>query len=477
MKRKNSTFLAKLEERLGPKRLSRFLSHYTGRVRISFLSERKALGKKPFCEAARLAKNARRAVTILAKNGTYVFSYPVLQKGRPSFFIIGRFAKKPTEGLTGFLSHVITASLKGVSAEMNYDVLHRTMQPRMIALSTVHTVHRLMGSSPELEDLLTRIARLSMQVIKAQRCSVKLVDSRKKTLIPKATVDLRQKETKLKKVLIGRWAPGKAVKYGKTIRTSEYLSTPLIDEDVIGAITLYDKVDGTAFNAFDEEIMRTLAEQVAIAIKNTQLYKAQERLTLGSIRALAQIIESRGPGIYAPTKTSYLRLVQLIGIELGIREHELKNLQYAALLHDAGELMVPEKILKKKGKLTRQEHRVIEEHPLKGATILKSLKSLKSVTPIILHHHENFDGSGYPDGLKGSDIPLGSRIMAVVDAFEAMITKRPYRVTLTIEKAIEEIKKNALRQFDPDVVKALLKVVARKDMRRLLGSERQERKK
>ena len=235
-------------------------------------------------------------------------------------------------------------------------------------------------------------------------------------------------------------------------------------------ITLYDKVDNQPFNKYDVEIMKTLAEQAAIAIKNAQLYKEQEKLTMGSIKALAQLIESRGPGLYAP-KASFLRIVQLMGQEFKMSEHELKTLQYATLLHDAGELMVPEKVLRKKGKLTDKEYKLIKEHPLKGAKIIKSLKSLKSIAPIIMSHHENYDGSGYPKGLKAGEIPIGGQIMAVVAAFEAIITKRPYRITLSLEKATEEIKKNSGKQFNPKVVDAFLKAIQRKDIHNLLKKE------
>jgi len=314
-----------------------------------------------------------------------------------------------------------------------------------------------------------------MQIIKANRCSIKLVDSKKKTLLPKATVDLRIEKIKLKKVKIGRWAPGKAVKYGKSIKGMRYLATPLIDEDTIGVITLYDKINRETFNEFDAEIMRTLAEQAAVAIKNAQLFKEQEKLTMGSIKALAQIIKSRGTGICIP-KSSFLKIVQLIGHEFKMRESELKTLQYATLLHDTGELMIPENVIRKKGKLTEKEYMLIKEHPLKGAKIIKSLKSLKSIAPLILHHHENYDGTGYPKGLKGAEIPLGARIMGVVGAFEAMITRRPYRVPVSMAKALEEIRKNSGKQFDPKVVIAFLKIVTRKDVSKLLKKEIYRRK-
>ena len=392
------------------------------------------------------------------------FCFPLIYNDETVGYIIAcQLQEKIDKETLDLFSYLIQTGLRGLKKELELDELYKTIKPRAVALSTVHTLHRLITSSLYLDELLSRIARLSMQVIKANRCSIKLVDSKRKTLLPKTTVDLRTKKTKLKKVRIGRWAPGKAVKYGKPISAARYLATPLIDEDVIGVITLYDKIDNQPFDDFDKEIMRTLAEQSAIAIKNAQLYKEQEKLTMGSIKALAQIIESKGTGIYMP-KSSFLRIVQLIGQEFKMREHELKSLQYSTLLHDAGELMIPETVLKKKGKLTDKEYKLIKEHPLKGAKIIKSLKSLKPIAPIIMYHHENFDGTGYPKGLKGNEIPLGARIMAAVGAFEAMITRRPYRVPLSIGRAIEEIKKNSGKQFDPKVVAAFLKITKRKDI-------------
>lgn len=401
----------------------------------------------------------------------YGFCCALKDDGSTFAYMIGcRLKNIPAKVHLDLFGYFIETILKSVKKEIQLEELYETVKPRILALSTVHTLHRLISTSPYLNDLLTRVARLSMQIIKAQRCSVKLVDSRRKTLLPKTTVDVRRKKTKLKKVKIGKWAPGKAVKYGRSICGESYLATPLIDEEVIGVITLYDKVDKKPFNNFDIEIMETLAEQAAVAIKNARLYKDQESLTMGSIKALAQIIESRSAGICAP-KSSFLKIVLLMGEEFQLSEYELKILQYASLLHDAGELVLPEEILRKRGKLTPKEYRLIKEHPLKGAGIIKSLKSLKPVLPIIMYHHENYDGTGYPKGLRGNEIPLGARIMAVVSAFEAMIVKRPYRKSYSTARAIEEVRKNSGRQFDPTVVRAFLKIVKRKDVLSLLRKE------
>jgi len=479
-----------LEEKLDLRKVEEAFRSFFGHIILEIVDKKNAFDSKnlenKFCKTIKISEamkkqgmeamkncikrcdKSKRTESIKCKSGHYGFCYPLIGEGKIAGYMVGCWLEnEPSLELLNLFNYFTGITLKGILKEKELSELYESIKPRAIALSTVHTIHRLITSSLYLKELLSRIARLSMQIIKANRCSIKMIDSKRKVLLPKATVDHRTKKARLKKVKIGKWAPGKAVKYGKSIRDKRYLATPLIDEDVIGVITLYDKIDARPFNRFDEEIMKTLAEQSAIAIRNAQLYKEQEQLTMGSIKILAQIIESKCPGLHTP-KTSFLRIVHLIGQEFNLREYELKLLQYATLLHDTGELMVPEKLLRKKGKLTEKEYRLIKEHPLKGAKIIKSLKSLKSVAPIIMYHHENFDGTGYPAGLSGTEIPIGARIMAVVAAFEAMITKRPYRVALTVERAVGEIKKNSGKQFDPEVVQVFANVMKRKDIRNLI---------
>ncbi|RLJ02407.1 MAG: hypothetical protein DRP08_04590 [Candidatus Aenigmatarchaeota archaeon] len=319
-------------------------------------------------------------------------------------------------------------------------------------------------------ELLPRIARLTLQVMRANRCSIKLVDRKRKTLLPMTTVDLRKKKAKLKKVQIGKYAPGRAVKQGRPIRGKNYLATPLIEDEVLGVITLYDKIDGSEFSSYDQEIMKTLAEQAVIAIKNAQLYEEQENLTMGSIKCIAMLLQARPHGSHV-AEGSFIRLMQLIGRKFNMNETEIKMMQYAAMLHDTGQISIPEKLLMKKGGLTGSEFDIFKSHPTKGAKILSKIKPLKPIVPIILYHHENFNGTGYPDGLKGEAIPLPARILAVVSAFEAMITDKPYRKAISVEAAIKEVKKNSGTQFDPEVVDVFCEAVANKSVMKMLKKE------
>ena len=367
---------------------------------------------------------------------------------------------------TAFTNTVIRESRR----EVELEEINKTVRPRAVALSTVHTVHRLMTSTLDLDELLPRIARLSLQVIRANRCSIKLVDKKGKFLLPKATIDLRKEKARLKKVQIGKYAPGRAVKKEAPVRGEKYLASPMIDENVVGVITLYDKLDGKEFTQFDEEIMKTMSEQAAIAIKNAQLFREQADLTLSSIMCIARLLENR-PHSAHRAEASFIKLINIIGPKFDMNESEIKMLQYAAMLHDAGQISIPEKVLAKRGELTGSEYDIVKMHPLKGANILSKFKPLKPIVPIILHHHENFDGTGYPKGLKGKDIPLAARILAVVGAFEAMITEKPYRKALSIKAAIKEVQKNRGKQFDPRVVDVFCEAVRRKDVTRLLKKE------
>jgi len=139
-------------------------------------------------------------------------------------------------------------------------------------------------------------------------------------------------------------------------------------------------------------------------------------------------------------------------------------LRVAVLLHDIGKIGIGDTLLNKESPLTDEEERIMREHPLKGAEIIRPIKELKYIIPIIRHHHERWNGTGYPDGLSGNMIPIGARILNVADSFEAMRSDRPYKRGLTIEEAEQEIIKYSGIQFDPQIVNALVKVFEKRGL-------------
>ncbi len=150
-----------------------------------------------------------------------------------------------------------------------------------------------------------------------------------------------------------------------------------------------------------------------------------------------------------------LTLANAIGIK---NREEIENIKKGALLHDIGKIGIPDSILKKPGKLSPEEWQIVKQHPLIGYKMISRIKFLKEPAQIVLHHHEHYDGNGYPARLKGNSIPLGARIFAVADAMEALISDRPYRKALSIKEAKKEIIRYSGSQFDPEVVDAFLSI-------------------
>jgi HD-GYP domain-containing protein (c-di-GMP phosphodiesterase class II) len=183
-----------------------------------------------------------------------------------------------------------------------------------------------------------------------------------------------------------------------------------------------------------------------------------EHRVSGIARSLVEALEAKDPYI-----KEHLRAVSglalRIGSEISLPGEQMEALTSGALLHDVGKIGIPDRILQKSGRLTEEEYAEIKRHPLLGVSILTPATELASALPVVRHHHERFDGKGYPDGLRGEDIPLIARIVSVADAFDSMIRGRPYGYGISRKAALREIEENAGTQFDPLIVRALLEIV------------------
>lgn len=181
----------------------------------------------------------------------------------------------------------------------------------------------------------------------------------------------------------------------------------------------------------------------------------RDELHLVAAQALAASVDAGGSRDKQHAE-SVARLASVIAAEMLVEDEEIYKIRVAGLLHDIGLVTVPQEIINKREHLSAEEWRRIKEHPETGETILKHIASLEGYLPVVRHHHEHYDGEGYPDGLIRDQIPLGARILAVADAFQAMISERPYRRALTTDEALNELQMSAGTQFDPDVVDAFV---------------------
>ena len=337
-----------------------------------------------------------------------------------------------------------------------------------ILISSIHSVYRLINSTLELNYLISALTRLLRQIFNAKYCLILLVDPSKKYSVFKCVVSDRKKYIIDKKTKISSRLEKSIIKMTRSsVRQDRILGMPLVSEDVIGLIIIRRNKNDVAFDRFDQEMLSTIAEQAIIGIKNLQLYEEQQRIVLGSIKSLVTLLDKRIPQGY--THSPYFsRLVTAIAHQMRLDEKQTESLKFASLLHDAGKMDIPLEILTKTTKLTSKEYGIIKRHPARGAQILRPLQILRPVIAIIMHHHEKYNGTGYPSRLKKGQIPLGARIMAVADAFEAMVYGRPYRERIDINSAIKEIKKKSGTQFDPKVVEAFLKVVKKPNIKNYL---------
>ncbi|MCX5704122.1 MAG: HD domain-containing protein [Candidatus Omnitrophica bacterium] len=240
--------------------------------------------------------------------------------------------------------------------------------------------------------------------------------------------------------------------------------------DLLGILLLGSKRRGRKFAQDELDFFVALASDVAMAIRNAQLFQELEielqkehRLFIHTTIALAAAIDAKDHythGHTARVTTLSLEIAKLLGQKnkKNFDEEFLENLHIASLLHDIGKIGIPESILNKDKPLDPEEEKKMHEHPVLGTSILQPIRELGPAISGVKYHHEKYDGSGYPEGLKGNSIPLVALIISVADAFDAMTTDRPYRKGLSMKEAIEEIRRGSGRQFDPQIASVLVEL-------------------
>ncbi len=234
------------------------------------------------------------------------------------------------------------------------------------------------------------------------------------------------------------------------------LLVPLVHKgQPVALLTLGLKRADLPYSSEDIALLSTVASQLAIATENAQLYGRMRALYLSGIRTLAATVDAKDSYTHGHSErvAGYARAIALA---LGLPQLEVETIELAGLLHDIGKIGVPDAILQKPGRLDPDERTLIEQHADLGARILSDNPALMPLVPLVRHHHERWDGRGYPSGLRGEEIPIGAAVICVADTFDTMTTDRPYRRAPGLEEARAEIAKCSGGQFAPHVVEAFL---------------------
>lgn len=334
--------------------------------------------------------------------------------------------------------------------------------------SSYHTVYRFITTFGDLTNFTNGICRLYQNVFKANKVVMvcrnipsqgflKICLENKKQYVKKGSVSIL---TRIEREIL---------KQEKEMIFNNRLIYPFIFNETLGAIYVRRESKLKNFNETEKKWFLSLCEEVSIGLKMFDLYHEQQKLVFNYIKTLSNFLNQYVPTSYLHIQPMF-RLIKALGRAMKLSKVEIKSLEQAALLHDAGKLQVPSQLLRKQKPLTDEEFKLITKHPRKGVELIKNLELLKPVIPIILHHHEHYDGTGYPSKLKKENIPFASRILSVLDTFDAMYFGRPYRKRRSLNEIKQELKYQKGKQFDPKIVDIFLKILERKDIQKYLKS-------
>ncbi|MBE3599192.1 MAG: GAF domain-containing protein [Limnochordaceae bacterium] len=236
------------------------------------------------------------------------------------------------------------------------------------------------------------------------------------------------------------------------------LAVPMASgEEMVGGLVVWRKEPGLLDRGAVDWLV-ALAQQSTAAIRNARLFAALERAYDDTLEALTAALDVRDRDTEGHSRR-VAALALAIAREMGLPTYALQALYRGGLLHDIGKIGIPDNILHKRGPLDDREWEIMRQHPLLGFRVLEGIQFLRDGATVVLHHHERYDGRGYPMGLQAERIPIIARIFAVADAYDAMTSWRPYRAPIPPDQAVEEIVRNSGSQFDPEVVQAFLRVI------------------
>jgi putative nucleotidyltransferase with HDIG domain len=369
----------------------------------------------------------------------------------------------------------------------------QALQARDERLDTVLNCAAALAASTDLRSMIAHTLKACTKELDASCGYVMLISDDDPNLLKTESAYSVEGEFEFPKALeVGAGITGYAVKMGQPIAihnsddeqleiegislgARSIVSVPLVarnymgpaqasNEQILGAITLLGNAEDSFANPHDMHLLRSLAALVAEAVSNAHMEERQRTTFLMTLETLAKSLEARD--VYTRGHSQRVSDVSLmIGERMGLTAEALEELRVGTILHDIGKIGVPDSILNKPGKLTDEEFIFMKSHPVIGYEICSPLGLSEGVLMIIRNHHEKLDGSGYPDGLKGGELPLSLRIVCVADAFDAMSSRRPYRDVMATSRVLAELSAGAGVQFDPVVVEMLKEILPTERMR------------
>jgi HD-GYP domain-containing protein (c-di-GMP phosphodiesterase class II) len=353
----------------------------------------------------------------------------------------------------------------------------RRIEDKVERLALLSHLSQILNSTLDHKEIRRRAMEAATQLMKAEVGSLLLVDEEERQLYFEVALGDREKEIKTISLNFGEgiagWvaqhgkplivnAPGKDRRFFKGVdertefKTRNIICVPVkVKKKIIGVLEAINKKGKKGFDKEDLSLLTSLADQVAIALDNSRLYQELEEMFFQTADSLADAIEQRDP--YTGGHTQRVTLYsQAIAKYLQLKPLERKWLKITSVLHDIGKIGIEDHILKKPTRLSPKEFDLIKHHSDIGAKIIEHIRQLKEIVPGVKYHHEQINGKGYPDGLRGKDIPILAKIVAVADTYDAMTTNRPYRKAMEKEAAIEELKRCSGTQLDKEVVEAFI---------------------
>jgi hypothetical protein len=354
--------------------------------------------------------------------------------------------------------------------------INQVLDWRVQELQTLHQISLGLNHSPSLPSILNQIVHAVSDLIDADASAIFLYEPDHESLRVGGHIGFSSEYVAGAQLALNDSAAralreGRSLVIGEQGLATEMLSAAAAREGIQAAACLPLKVDGQIVGGLDVcfksahsftedelDILSILAQQAAVAIHKAQLLDKVHHSYLNTIQALAAAVEAKDPYTRGHSER-VCRLAVAMGQEMGLDERQLQLLSLAALVHDIGKIGVPESILCKPTPLTAEEMQVVRQHPVWAEPILRHVPDMPELVTVVRHHHERYDGQGYPDGVSSRAHPL-SAIICVADAYDAMTSDRPYRAALSHHEALEEIRRQTGTQFTPQVVEAFVEVMA-----------------